>query len=438
MMFSIDFMLGAATAAHQVEGNNIHSDYWVQEQISHSMFNEPSLDSVDHYHRYEEDIHLMAEAGLNTYRFSIEWARIQPEPDTWDEAEVQHYRNVLDCCYANHVRPIVTMHHFSSPKWLISQGGWENPEVVEKFAAYCKRLANELGDKMEYVCTINEANMRLQLAALMKEMVLRMGGQQTDADKEIGDKKSAAQESDVQVGINMNKENMMLSMMESAQAFGLQNPMDVHTFVSMCTPEGDLLVMKAHEAARDAMKEACPHLKIGLTLSLHDMQPYPGGEAFAEKEWDEEFKHYLPYIKDDDYLGIQCYTRKRFDENGGAQAKDECLRTQMGYEDYPLAIVNVTRKVADEFKGDLIITENGIATADDSRRCQFIREVTEGIQACIDDGIRVKGYMYWSLLDNFEWQKGYGMKFGLIGVDRSTQTRYPKESLQVLGSLMER
>ena len=90
----------------------------------------------------------------------------------------------------------------------------------------------------------------------------------------------------------------------------------------------------------------------------------------------------------------------------------------MGYEDYPLAIVNVTRKVADEFKGDLIITENGIATADDSRRCQFIREVTEGIQACIDDGIRVKGYMYWSLLDNFEWQKGYGMKFGLIGVDR--------------------
>lgn len=438
MMFSKDFMLGAATAAHQVEGNNIHSDYWVQEQISHSMFNEPSLDSVDHYHRYEEDIHLMAEAGLNTYRFSIEWARIQPEPDTWDEAEVQHYRNVLDCCYANHVLPIVTMHHFSSPKWLISQGGWENPEVVEKFAAYCKRLANELGDKMEYVCTINEANMRLQLAALMKEMVLRMGGQQTDADKEIGDKKSVAQESDVQVGINMNKENMMLSMMESAQAFGLQNPMDVHTFVSLCTPEGDLLVMKAHEAARDAMKEACPHLKIGLTLSLHDMQPYPGGEAFAEKEWDEEFKHYLPYIKDDDYLGIQCYTRKRFDENGGAQAKDECLRTQMGYEDYPLAIVNVTRKVADEFKGDLIITENGIATADDSRRCQFIREVTEGIQACIDDGIRVKGYMYWSLLDNFEWQKGYGMKFGLIGVDRSTQTRYPKESLQVLGSLMER
>ena len=216
------------------------------------------------------------------------------------------------------------MHHFSSPKWLISQGGWENPEVVEKFAAYCKRLASELGDKMEYVCTINEANMRLQLAALMKEMVLRMGGQQADADKEIGDKESAAKESDVQVGINMNNENMMLSMMESAQAFDIQNPMDVHTFVSQCTTEGDLLVMKAHEAARDAMKEACPHLKIGLTLSLHDMQPYPGGEAFAEKEWDEEFKHYLPYIKDDDFLGVQCYTRKRFDENGGAQAKDEC------------------------------------------------------------------------------------------------------------------
>ncbi len=431
-MFEKQFMLGAATAAHQVEGNNIHSDYWVQEQVPHSIFNEPSLDAVDHYNRYEEDIRLLAEAGLNTYRFSIEWARIQPQPDAWDETEVQHYRDVLDCCHQNNVRPMVTMHHFSSPKWLISQGGWENPQVVDKFASYCKRLVSELGEKLEYVCTINEANMRLQLAALMKEMMLRMAGQQVDAAK------NTAKESDVQVGININKENMMLGMMESAQAFGLQDPRAVHTFVSQCTPEGDVLVMKAHEAAKAAMKEACPHLKVGLTLSLHDMQPYPGGETFAKKEWEEEFRHYLPYIKDDDFLGVQCYTRKRFDENGGAQAEAGCLRTQMGYEDYPLAIANVVRKVAEDFHGDLIVTENGIATTDDNRRCAFIREAADGIAACIADGIPVKGYMYWSLLDNFEWQKGYGMTFGLIAVDRTTQTRYPKESLQVLGSLMKR
>lgn len=455
--FAKDFMLGAATAAHQVEGNNIYSDYWVQEQLPHSIFNEPSLDAVDHYHRYEEDIRLLAKAGLNTYRFSIEWARIQPEPDAWDEKEVEHYRKVLKCCHDNGVRPIVTMHHFSSPKWLITQGGWENPETVEQFASYCKRLVSELGEQMEYVCTINEANMRLQLAALMQDMMKRMQAQgqekKTDSEGQENGQKNAENkteqnvpepssgrksESDVQVGINMNQENMMLSMMETAQAFGIQDPRKVHTFVSQCTKEGDLLVMRAHEAARDAMKEECPHLKIGLTLSLHDMQPYPGGESFAEKEWDDEFLHYLPYIKKDDFLGVQCYTRKRFDQNGVTPPAPEARRTQMGYEDYPLAIANVVRKVAQDFKGELIVTENGIATNDDARRCEFVKEAARGIESCIEEGILVKGYMYWSLLDNFEWQKGFGMTFGLIAVDRKTQTRTAKESLAVLGSFIEK
>jgi beta-glucosidase len=427
--FANDFLLGAATAAHQVEGNNIHSDYWVQEHIPHSSFDEPSLDAVDHYNRYEEDIKLLADAGLNAYRFSIEWARIQPEPDAWVKEEVEHYRQVLECCHRNGVTPIVTMHHFTSPKWLISQGGWENPETIGKFAAYCKRLAEELGDRMEYVCTINEANMRLQLAALIKDMMKRMMG---------GNTGSKPAQSDVQVGINMMPDNIKLGMLETARAFGIEDPTKVYTFISQCTPEGDILVLHAHEAARDAMKTACPHLKIGLTLSLHDLQPYPGGEKHAEKEWEDEFQHYLQYINNDDFLGVQCYTRKRFDENGVTQPSEGERRTQMGYEDYPLGIANVVRAVAKEYKGILIVTENGIATDDDNRRSNFVKEATDGIQACIKDGITVKGYMYWSLLDNFEWQKGYSMTFGLIAVDRATQTRYPKESLAVLGSLIER
>lgn len=426
--FSKDFMLGAATAAHQVEGNNIHSDYWVQEHIPHSSFDEPSLDAVDHYNRYEEDIRLLAEAGLNTYRFSIEWARIQPEEDMWIDEEVEHYRKVIRCCKDNNVTPMVTMHHFTSPKWLITQGGWENPELVDKFAAYCKRFVKEVGDELEYVCTINEANMRLQLAALIKDMMKRMMGNNAE---------NQAAQSDVQVGINMMPENIKLGMAEAAEAFGIEDPTKIHTFVSQCTAEGDILVMKAHEAARDAMKEVCPHLKIGLTLSLHDMQPYEGGEEYAAKEWDEEFLHYLPYIKNDDFLGVQCYSRKRFDKSGVVQPTAGAPRTQMGYEDYPIAIANVVRKVAEEFNGSLIVTENGIATDNDERRCEFIKEAVEGIQECIDDGIPVKGYMYWSLLDNFEWQKGYSMTFGLIAVDRRTQTRLPKKSLEVLGAFAQ-
>lgn len=416
-------MLGAATAAHQVEGNNIHSDYWVQEQIEHSLFKEPSLDAVDHYNKYEEDIRLMAEAGLNTYRFSIEWARIQPEKELWIEDEIEHYRAVLKTCHQYGILPIVTMHHFSSPKWLISEGGWESEQVMTYFTNYCLRVVEALGDEMEYVCTINEANMRLQLAALIRDIM-------------SGKRSSNEDNSDVQVGFNAMQSNMALSMQETAAAFGILDPRKVHTFLSQCTDEGDLLVMKTHQAARDAMKEKCPHLKIGLTLSLHDFQALEGGAELAEKEWHDEFMHYLPYISQDDFLGVQSYTRKILGKDGVVKPGKEARLTQMGYEDYPKAITNVVRKVAKSFKGDLIITENGLSTDDDQRRIEFIKEAMTDIQLCIADGIPIKGYMYWSLLDNFEWQQGYDMTFGLIAVERPSMKRMPKESLKYLGSFL--
>lgn len=438
MKFKKGFLLGAATAAHQVEGNNIHSDYWVQENIEHSVFDEPSLDAVDHYNRYEEDIRFMAEAGLNAYRFSIEWARIQPNPDKWEEKEIQHYKDVIACCRKYNIEPMVTLHHFSSPKWLVSEGGWENPTVIDRFTEYSQRLIREIGNEINYVCTINEANMRLQLTALIKDMMNRMvkvDSKKEDNNNGLGEKKDT---SDVQVGVNLVAENMKLNALETAQAFGIQDPRKVYPFISQCTKEGDLLVMKAHESARDAIKQLFPHLKVGLSLSLHDFHTIPGGESFAEKEWEDEFTHYLPFIQKDDFLGVQCYSKKTFGPEGIIALGENEPRTQMGYADYPEAIVNVTRKVHEMFNGELIITENGIATDNDERRCEFINEAVNGIHNCIEDGIPVKGYMYWSLLDNFEWQKGYKMTFGLIGVDRTTQTRSPKRSLSLLGELIDK
>ena len=162
------FFVGAATAAHQVEGNNVNSDYWAQEHMKHTSFVEPSEDAVDHYNRYEEDIQLMADAGLNAYRFSIEWARIEPEKGHFDETEVEHYRKVIRCCKEHGITPIVTMLHFTSPKWLISEGGWEAESTIEYFRNYCTYIAEQLGSELEYVCTINEANMGMQMAAIMK------------------------------------------------------------------------------------------------------------------------------------------------------------------------------------------------------------------------------------------------------------------------------
>ncbi|MEE0105356.1 MAG: family 1 glycosylhydrolase [Lachnospiraceae bacterium] len=428
--FPQGFMVGASTAAHQVEGNNVHSDYWLQENVEHSQFVEPSGEAVDHYHRYEEDIRLMAEAGLNAYRFSIEWARIEPKQGEFDENEIEHYRKVIACCKENGVEPVVTLHHFTSPAWVISRGGWENEEVVDWFANYVQYVVKHLGSELRYICTINEANMRLQLAAIMKKYMGQMaGGQQEE--------KNAPKEGDVQVGLNLDQgmNTMMLGMMECAKAFGLQDPRGIHTFVSMCTPQGDILVMKAHQAAKKVIKELYPDIKVGLTLSLHDMQPATGGEDAAHKEWEEEFSHYLPYIAEDDFLGVQSYTRQCFDEKGNKYTPEGVELTQMGYEFYPQAIANVVRAAAKEFKGDLIVTENGVATADDSRRQEYIKEATAGLQACIADGIPLKGYLHWSLMDNFEWQKGFSMQFGLIAVDRSNMKRTPKESLSLLGSM---
>ena len=143
--FSKDFLLGASTAAHQVEGNNIHSDYYTMELMKSTSFVEPSSDAVDHYNRYEEDIKLLADAGLNCYRFSIEWARIEPEEGRFDEAEVEHYRKMLRFCKDNGVTPIVTLHHFTSPKWLISKGGWETESTVDDFKRYCAYIAEKKG-----------------------------------------------------------------------------------------------------------------------------------------------------------------------------------------------------------------------------------------------------------------------------------------------------
>ena len=423
MAFPKGFFIGAATAAHQVEGNNIHSDYWAQELLPHSSFTEPSGIACDHYNRYEEDIRLLAEAGLNAYRFSVEWARIEPEEGEFDASEIEHYRRVIACCRANAVEPIVTLMHFTSPVWLIRKGGWEAESTVEYFRRYAAYVTEKLGSELHYICTINEANMGLQLATISKRFQLM-------AQQAAKNAKSA--EGTVQVGMNFEKmmENMKYSAAENAGIFGTPQP---QIFVSSRTPEGDALVFRAHQAAKTAIKTLYPNIQVGITLSVHDCQALPGGESFAEAAWEEEFRHYLPYIRDDDFLGVQNYTRTLYGPQGQLPAPEGAELTQMDYEFYPEALEHVIRKVHDDFKGNLIVTENGVAISDDNRRVEFIRRALCGVENCVDDGIPVKGYCYWSLMDNFEWQKGFSMTFGLVAVDRTTLKRTPKKSLSVLG-----
>lgn len=427
------FFIGAATAAHQVEGGNIHSDYWAQEHMVHTDFLEPSGDAVDHYHRYAEDIRLMAQAGLNAYRFSIEWARIEPEEGHFDEAQIAHYRDVIRTCRENGIEPVVTLLHFTSPKWLISKGGWESDDTPGYFARYTRYVMERLGDDLRYVCTINEANMGIQVAAIAKRYMQQMMAKMQAAGAQGGQQNSQnPKDTTVQMGLNLEKmmANQKAAEAERMELFGVPK---TECFTSPRTPHGDEIVMEAHKAARAVIRELAPHIQVGLTLSLHDIQALPGGEEKAAKEWEEEFLHYLPAIEDDDFLGVQNYTRTRMDASGSLPVPEGAEVTQMDYEFYPEALANVIRRVAVDFKKDLLVTENGIATSDDTRRVAFIQTALSGVKSCLEEGIPVKGYFYWSLLDNFEWQKGYSMTFGLVAVDRTTQTRYPKESLRYLG-----
>lgn len=411
------FLVGAATAAHQVEGNNIHSDNWVMENLEHSTFAERSGDAVDHYNRYEEDIKMLADAGCNAYRFSIEWARIEPEEGVYDRNEIEHYRKVLDCCEKNQITPIVTLHHFSSPAWLIGKGGWGDSYVEDAFARYAEYVVSGIGRKLPYICTINEANMGFQLQKVIEDMM-----------------KSMQREGNVQVGINMDMGAIMAGMEEQADAFGCDKE-HINTFLAARNQEQELFVMRAHRKACQAIRKVSPDTKVGLTLSLFDYQPEEDGQEEAARLWQEDFGFYLPYIKEDDFLGVQNYSRKVVTSEGAQEPAQDAPLTQMGYEDYPASIGHVLRKVAKEFQGELMVTENGIATSDDKRRCEFIKEAYAGVQSCVEDGLLVVGYCYWSLLDNFEWQAGFGKTFGLIAVDRPTQKRTAKESLQVLGEL---
>lgn len=424
--FEKDFLLGTATAAHQVEGNNIHSDYWAQEQMPHGSFADKSGIACDHYNRYKEDIKLLANAGLNTYRFSIEWARIEPEEGKFVEEEIKHYIDVIDCCKENNVEPIVTLFHFTSPAWLISKGGWEAEETPNYFKRYVTYVMEHIKDKVNYVCTINEANMGIQVKTLMERFKKQMMAQAKKASDD-----------QVQMGLNMQKmlENQKLVAKENMDAFGTPSPQIFNS--TPRSDRGDELVMEAHKNAFNVIKELNPNIKVGLTLSMHDIQALEGGQEIANKEWNDEFSHYLKYIKDDDFLGVQNYTRSRYDANGIMAAPSDAVLTQMGYEYYPQALENVIRKVAKEFKGDLIVTENGIACDDDTIRVKFIDEALNGVRNCINDGLPIKGYCYWSLMDNFEWQKGYALKFGLIEINRETMKRKPKPSLNHLGSYIK-
>ncbi len=398
-LFPPGFLWGAATAAHQVEGNNINSDLWVLEHVQPTLFAEPSLDACDHYHRFRDDIRLLAGLGLNTYRFSIEWARIEPERHHFSLAELDHYRRMLAACHENGVTPMVTFSHFSSPRWFAASGGWEKASNVDLFVRYCERSARHLGDLIGLASTFNEPNLPMQLrwishADIPFTTVLRTG---REAAKAVG--------------------SGTFGCFFMGDAYKLQNAM-----------------ISAHHRARIAMKSGPGDYPVGVNISVQDEQAV-GPKSKRDKKCAEVYDPWLAAAAQSDFLGLQTYTRCRVGKSGDLGPEPGIELTQMGYEFWPEALETCLRYAAERVSVPIYITENGISTEDDTRRVEYIHRALAGVRNCLAAGIDVRGYIHWSLLDNFEWIFGYRPKFGLVAVDRSTQERTIKPSAHYLGEI---
>jgi beta-glucosidase len=413
LVFPPSFLWGTATAAHQVEGNNVNSDWWDWERRPGTPCADRSGLACDHYHRYPEDVVTLAGLGLNTYRYSVEWARIEPAEGVIAEDQLDHYRRMTDVAREAGLTPMVTLHHFTHPRWLSARGGWLDPATPARFARYCDTVVRALGDRVDWYCTINEPG------------VVAFGGY-------LG---------------------------------ALDFPPGTHDAGSWERATDGLIA--GHRLALSAVRAARPSAKVGATHSMQEWDADEGGRPMMEWLRQRNEDVFLEASDQDDFVGVQTYTRiplrlgaatsallrlalgsrrgarlvmppiiRRAAKDPEGGAPEGARRTQMGYEFRPEAVAATIRRVATLLPGrDIVVTEHGVATDDDAERVEFIDRGLRAIHAEIEAGLPVRGYVHWSALDNFEWVKGYSMRFGLVGVDHTTLERTIRPSGRFLGEI---
>ncbi|WP_043635386.1 glycoside hydrolase family 1 protein [Nonomuraea candida] len=375
--FPEGFLWGAAGSAHQIEGNNVASDLWALE----SRLPERSGDACDSYHRWPEDLDIVRDLGLGAYRFSVEWARIEPVEGEVSRAQLAHYRRIVDGCLERGLVPVVTLHHFTSPLWFQREGGWLADAAVDRFRRYVRAVLPIL-DGVPWVCTINEPNMVAMTAKAIKE--------------------------------GRREEGVAGAMAAPDQALA------------------DALIA-AHRAAREELGAA--GLRSGWTIANQNFEAVDGARAERDAwAWPRE-EQFLEAAKGDDFVGVQAYTRVRIGRDGALPVPDGARRTLMGWEFYPEALADAVRHTARLLPGvPILVTENGVATADDAERVEYTRAALAGLHAAIAEGADVRGYLHWSLLDNYEWGS-WAPTFGLVEVDRETFARTVKPSARWLGDV---
>jgi len=393
--FPQNFLWGAATSAHQVEGNNVNSDWWAWEK---KPGKHKSGKACHHYDLYEKDFDLVKKLNHNAHRLSIEWARIEPEPGKFSQKELRHYIDVIKALRERGIEPIVTLHHFTNPQWVARRGGWVNPLTVNYFLSYCDYVVKALAKHVHYWITINEPTIFLSHAYIF-------GAWPPQAKSYV--KATAVEENLAWAHVRAYRLIHKIYHKQSLYEPAVSISQNVMAFVP---------------SRKD--------LKNKVTAFLRD-QVYNFGFI------DRIMRHNIWRKRPLDFIGVNYYSRQVVElkkMNLGSLVSDTSDRrfhwvkkNALGWEIYPKGLYDVLIGLK-KYHLPVMITENGICTDDDKLRWQYIHDHLRYIDLAMKKGVNVTGYLYWSLLDNFEWDKGFAPRFGLIDVNYKTFKRTVRNS----------
>lgn len=398
--FPANFLWGAATAGHQIEGNNDNSDIWFLENVEPTVFRERSGLACNSFELWETDLDLVAGLGANAYRFSVEWARIEPEPGVFSADALAHYAAIVDGCVARGLAPVVTFNHFACPHWFASRGGFAAEGSDVAFALYCEQIMRTFGDRISHAITFNEPNLHRLLPWLGLPDFVR--------DLERATLQAASESAGV----------------------------DAYRVGNVVVPEDypalQVGYLAAHQAGKAVIKSYRPDLPVGLSIAITDDCAIGDDTSVVDEKRADVYDFWLDVASGDDFIGVQNYERRWFDGEGQVDAPDDLPKNDMGSAVEPESLAECVAYCHQRSGVPVFVTEHGMQTTDDSLRAGFITDSLIGLADQItDNDIPVIGYLHWTLIDNFEWIAGFHGQLGLHAIDRATYKRSRKPSADV-------
>ncbi len=391
LIFPEGFLWGAATSSYQIEGGLINDwSQWEKSERRLSYLKKKGLNPADYqsgkaansWEMMEADIECLKKINANAYRFSIEWSRVEPEEGRFDEAVLARYANFIGRLQEEGIEPFVTLWHWPLPLWLSAKGGWTNSSIINYFKIYTERLVQAF-PTVKFWITLNEP-----------EIYAGNG------------------------------------FLHGIWPPAIKNPLSYLGVIAN--------LIKAHRVAYDTIKESNSNTEIGIASPNINFEAAPGIinrilKAGAEWWWNNRF---LNKISDkQDFIGLNFYFHNLINY-GFSKNKNEKVN-DMGWELYPAGIYPVLRNLANRYQKPIYITENGTADQDDDHRAWFIKEILKEVRRALDDEVDIRGYLHWSLIDNFEWAHGFEKKFGLFEVDYKTFERRPRPSALEYGRIIK-